>query len=130
MPSSCRALTQKVHAITVSECTEVSALAETTARGDLMRGPLKPRRLDKPIAVSLEDMVRANYFYRYLDAKLDLSFTRDCVATSMPIWVDGSSTRSSSSNCNWSCSSQASAPITSSWKQPAATSHTAGTLLG
>jgi hypothetical protein len=113
--------------MTVSEFTEVSALAERTARGDLMRGPLKPRRLDEPIAVSLEDMVRANYFYRDLDAKLDLSFTRDCVATSMPIRVDGSSTRSSSSNCNWSCSSQASAPSISSWKQPAATSHTAGT---
>jgi hypothetical protein len=127
MPSSCRALSQKVHAITVSEFTEVSALAERTAGGDLMRGSLKLRRLDEPIAVLLEDMVRANYFYRYLDAKLDLSFTRDCVATSMPIWVDGPSTRSSSSNCNWSCSSKTSAPSTSSWKQRAPTSHTAGT---
>jgi transposase len=41
-----------------------------------MLGPPKVRRLDQPIAVSLEDLVPADHFYRYLDAKLDLSFVR------------------------------------------------------
>src|SRR5215216_1868842 len=42
-----------------------------------MLGPAKPRRLDEPIAVSLEELVPANHFYRHLEAKLDLSFVRD-----------------------------------------------------
>jgi transposase len=42
-----------------------------------MLGPPKPRRLDEPIAVSLEDLVPYDHFYRYLEAKLDLSFVRD-----------------------------------------------------
>jgi transposase len=42
-----------------------------------MLGPPKPRRLDEPIAVSLEDLVPANHFYRHLEAKLDLGFVRD-----------------------------------------------------
>ncbi len=42
-----------------------------------MLGPAKPRRLDQPIAVSLEDLVPADHFYRHLEAKLDLSFVRD-----------------------------------------------------
>src|SRR3954464_4839221 len=42
-----------------------------------MLGPAKPRRLDQPIAVSLEDLVSADNFYRHLEAKLDLSFVRD-----------------------------------------------------
>src|SRR5215207_2480941 len=42
-----------------------------------MLGPAKPRRLDEPIAVSLEDLVPASCFYRHLEAKLDLSFVRD-----------------------------------------------------
>jgi transposase len=41
-----------------------------------MLGPPKPRRLDKPIAVSLEDLVPQDNFYRHLEAKLDLSFVR------------------------------------------------------
>src|SRR5215207_10003398 len=41
-----------------------------------MLGPPKPRRLDQPIAVSLEDLVPRDHFYRYLEAKLDLSFVR------------------------------------------------------
>src|SRR5215211_7221860 len=41
-----------------------------------MLGPPKLRRLDQPITVSLEDLVPADHFYRYLDAKLDLSFVR------------------------------------------------------
>ena len=42
-----------------------------------MLGPPKPRRLDQPIAVSLEQLVPANNFYRHLEAKLDLSFVRE-----------------------------------------------------
>src|SRR3954449_9611083 len=42
-----------------------------------MLGPAKPRRLDEPITVSLEDLVPQNNFYRHLEAKLDLSFVRD-----------------------------------------------------
>ena len=42
-----------------------------------MLGPLKPRRLDEPIAVSLENLVPYDNFYRHLEAKLDLSFVRD-----------------------------------------------------
>src|SRR3954469_13214204 len=42
-----------------------------------MLGPPKPRRLDEPIAVSLEDLVPQNNFYRHLETKLDLSFVRD-----------------------------------------------------
>src|SRR3954468_10077810 len=42
-----------------------------------MLGPLKSRRLDQPITVSLEELVPANNFYRHMEAKLDLSFVRD-----------------------------------------------------
>src|SRR4029450_5594910 len=42
-----------------------------------MLGPAKSRRLDQPIAVSLEDLVPHNHFYRHLEAKLDLGFVRD-----------------------------------------------------
>jgi hypothetical protein len=42
-----------------------------------MLGPAKPRRLDAPIAVSLEDLVPRNHFYRHLETKLDLSFVRE-----------------------------------------------------
>src|SRR5215210_2155227 len=42
-----------------------------------MLGSPKPRRLDEPIAVSLEVLVPANHFYRHLEAKLDLGFVRD-----------------------------------------------------
>jgi hypothetical protein len=41
-----------------------------------MLGPAKPRRLNERIAVSLEDLVPADHFYRHLEAKLDLSFVR------------------------------------------------------
>ena len=44
-----------------------------------MLGPAKPRHLDHPIAVSLDDLVPPNNFYRHLEAKLDLSFVRDWV---------------------------------------------------
>jgi hypothetical protein len=42
-----------------------------------MLGPPKPRRLDEPIAVSLEDLLPQNHFYRHLEATLDLSFARE-----------------------------------------------------
>jgi transposase len=42
-----------------------------------MLGPAKPRRLDQPIAVSLEELVPADNFYRHLEDKLDLGFVRD-----------------------------------------------------
>jgi hypothetical protein len=42
-----------------------------------MLGPLKPHRLDAPIAVSLEDLVPRGNFYRHLEAKLDLGFVRE-----------------------------------------------------
>ena len=44
-----------------------------------MLGPTKRRRLHEPIAVSLEDLVFANNFYRHLEAKLDLSSVREWV---------------------------------------------------
>ena len=43
----------------------------------MMLGPAKPRRLDQPIAVSLEALVPRDHFYRHLEAKLDLSFVRE-----------------------------------------------------
>jgi hypothetical protein len=42
-------------------------------------GPAKSRRLGEPIAVSLENLVPANNFYRHLEAKLDLGFVREWV---------------------------------------------------
>jgi transposase len=42
-----------------------------------MLGPPKPRHLDTPVLVSLEDLVPADNFYRHLEAKLDLGFVRD-----------------------------------------------------
>ena len=42
-----------------------------------MIGPAQPRRLAHPIAVSLEDLVPQDHFYRHLEATLDLSFVRD-----------------------------------------------------
>ena len=44
-----------------------------------MLGPPKLRCLDQPITVSLDDLVPATNFYRYLDATLDLSFVRPWV---------------------------------------------------
>ena len=42
-----------------------------------MLGPAKPRHLDAPIVVSLEDLVPLDHFYRHLEAKLDLSYVRE-----------------------------------------------------
>lgn len=41
-----------------------------------MLGPAKPRRLDQPIAVSLDYLVPRNHFYRHLRTKLRPSFVR------------------------------------------------------
>jgi transposase len=42
-----------------------------------MLGPAKPRRLAEPIAISLEELVPRDHFYRHLEATLDLSFLRE-----------------------------------------------------
>src|SRR3712207_6139927 len=42
-----------------------------------MLGQPEPRLRDQPIAVSLEDLIPADNFYRHLEAKLDLRFVRD-----------------------------------------------------
>jgi transposase len=42
-----------------------------------MLGPPKPRRLDAPVAVSLEDLVPRDDFYRHLEARLDPGFVRE-----------------------------------------------------
>ena len=47
-----------------------------------MLGLPKPRRLDAPITVSLEDLVPQDHFYRHLEATLDLSFVREWVKES------------------------------------------------
>jgi hypothetical protein len=39
-------------------------------------GRAKPRRVDEPIAVSLEALVPADRYCRHLEAQLDLSFVR------------------------------------------------------
>jgi len=44
-----------------------------------MLGPAKPRCLDRPVIVSLEDLVPADNFYRHLEMALDLGFVRDWV---------------------------------------------------
>jgi transposase len=44
-----------------------------------MLGLPKPRHLDQPIAVSLEDLVPPTNFYRHLEATLDLGFVREWV---------------------------------------------------
>ena len=53
--------------------------ASSLAPERAMLGPPKPRRLDEPIAVSLEDLVPPDHFYRHLEAKLDLGFVREWV---------------------------------------------------
>jgi hypothetical protein len=42
-----------------------------------MLSPPKPGRLDEPSAASLEQIVPADYFYRHLEATLDLGFLRE-----------------------------------------------------
>jgi transposase len=49
------------------------------SRSVLMLGPPKLRSADRPVTVSLEELVPADNFYRHLDAQLDLSFIREWV---------------------------------------------------
>ena len=42
-----------------------------------MLGPPKQRCLERPVTVSLEELVPATHFYRHLEAALDLGFVRD-----------------------------------------------------
>ena len=51
-----------------------------------MLGPPKLRCLDRPMGRSIEEAVPPNHFYRFLEAKLDLSFVRDLVTWSSH-WV-------------------------------------------
>lgn len=44
-----------------------------------MLGPPKQRCLDQPIGRSIEELVPQGHFYRFLDAKLDLTFVRTWV---------------------------------------------------
>jgi hypothetical protein len=43
----------------------------------MMLGPAKFRRLNDPVAISLEELVPTDNFYRHLEATLDLSFVRE-----------------------------------------------------
>jgi hypothetical protein len=56
-----------------------SGAAVRSAPENATLGPPKPRRLDVPIAVPLEDLIPADNFYRHLEAKLDLSFVQEWV---------------------------------------------------
>src|SRR5918911_987866 len=44
-----------------------------------MLGPIKPRRVDRLVAASLDALVPADHFYRHLERALDLGFVRDLV---------------------------------------------------
>jgi transposase len=46
-----------------------------------MLGPPKARDLTDPIAVSLDDLVPSDHFYRHLERTLDLGFVRELVRT-------------------------------------------------
>jgi hypothetical protein len=56
-----------------------AVLLPTRIPEPVMLGPAEPRRLDQPIAVSLEALVPTDHFYRHLEATLDLSFVREWV---------------------------------------------------
>lgn len=44
-----------------------------------MLGPPKPRQLDEPMLISLDDLVPQHHFYRHLERTLDLAFVRELV---------------------------------------------------
>ena len=50
-----------------------------------MLGPLKSRQLDEPIAVSLDELVPPDHFYRHLERTLDRAFVREVVG---PTYAD------------------------------------------
>jgi len=58
---------------------EVLSQSFVLPRVPLMLGPSKRRTLDRPVTVSLEQLVPDDHFYRYLDAALDLAVVRDWV---------------------------------------------------
>jgi transposase len=58
----------------VTSTTPSSRLRESAAE---MLGSPKPRRLNEPIAVSLDGLVPTDHFYRHLETKLDFCFVRD-----------------------------------------------------
>jgi transposase len=58
---------------------EVLSQSFLLSRVSFMLGPAKHRTLDRPVSVSLEQLVPADHFYRQLDAALDLSVVRDWV---------------------------------------------------
>ena len=92
-----------------------------------MLGPPKPRRLDEPIAVSLEDLVPGRPLLPPPggQARPELRPRLDAGAAT-PSAAGRASTRSSSSSCSWSCSSRASARSGNSSRRPASTWPTAG----
>jgi transposase len=49
-----------------------------------MLGPPKRRQIDESVAVSLDNLVPEDHFYRYLDEQLDLSFVREWVDDAYP----------------------------------------------
>jgi hypothetical protein len=61
-------------------------------RGCARLAPPKPRRLDEPIAVSLEDLVPAKHSYRHLETHMDLSFVRIGHMSATPSEDDRAST--------------------------------------
>jgi transposase len=48
-----------------------------SAEASAVLGPPKPRHLDTPVLVALENLVPADNFYRHLETKLDLGFVRE-----------------------------------------------------
>ncbi len=68
--------------------------------GVMMLGPPKPRHLEKPIAVSLEELVAPSDFYRHLEAQLALGFVRGWVEDRYAERGRPAPTRSSSSSCS------------------------------
>lgn len=44
-----------------------------------MLGPPKPRQLDEPMLISLDDLVPQHHLYRHLERTLDLAFVRELV---------------------------------------------------
>jgi transposase len=47
-----------------------------------MLGPPKLRTTDRPVTITLDNLVPVDHFYRHLDAALDLAFVREWVADS------------------------------------------------
>jgi hypothetical protein len=79
-----------------------------------MLGLAKPRRRDQPIAISLEDLIPHDHFYRHLENTLDLSFVRDWTRERYAERGRPSIDPWSSSSSSSSCSSRASVPRESS----------------